>query len=214
MTMLRLLESKRSIRKMGNPTRISVYDALSAITGYKDNHSRVMFQRLRDAHPQITTVCCHEKFPGQGATPVVEVRNIVMLLALLPSAASLFRVELLEVAPSSLQEFMDAEAVLRERGCNQKQIARLAGELGKDLLLVTRSEEQQPPTCEKQFGPETREIRQYHRVADAKLIDDVFESFRKRPLWQSVTANDPITLHRQQLLAEQGRGRSKKQRIA
>jgi hypothetical protein len=213
--MLSLLESKRSIRKMpSNPAMISMYDALGAITGYTDNHSRVMFQRLRDAHPEIATVCRHEKFPGQRATPVVEIRNIAMILALLPSAASQFRKELLDIAPESPEELLDAAAILSERGCSQEQIGRLAGELGKDLWLVAKSEARMVPTVAMHFGPETREIKQYSRVADAKLIDDVFQSFRQRPLFKRAAADDPTTLQRQQLLAEQGRGRSKKQRTA
>ena len=213
--MLQLLVSKRSIRQTAEvPSRLSVFDVLGAVTGYPDNHSRVMFQRLRDAHPEIATVCCHAKFPGKRPTPVVEIRNVALLLALLPSAASKFRKELLDIAPESAQDLLDAEAMLRERGCSQEQIARLAGELGKDLLLVARSEGQQPPTMDRQFGPELRQIRQYHRFADARLIDDVFQSFRERPLYKRVATEDPVTLQRQQLLAEQGRGRAKKQRTA
>ena len=211
--MLRLLESKRSIRKLADPSRLSVYDALSAITGQPNSHSRVMFQRLREAHPEIAMICCYAKFPGGrgGATPVLKVGDVALFLALLPSAASAFRKELLEIAPED--ELLDAEAILREKGCSQEQIGRMASELGKDLLLVARSEGRLPPTEDKQFGPELRQVRQYHRLADARFIHDVFQAFQERPLWQRVAANDPTTLQRQQLLAEHGRGR-KKQRTA
>lgn len=212
--MLRLLENKRSIRKTADPLRLSVYDVLGAIIGKSDNHSRVMYQRLREAHPEVAMVCCHAKMPGNRPTPVVEVRDVALLVALLPSAASAFRKELLEIAPESADELLDAEAILRERGCSQEQTARLAGELGKDIWLVASSEGRDIPTADRQFGVETRAVKQYHRIADAKLIDDTLQSFRQRPLWQRVMANDPTTLRRQELLQEHGRGRRKKQRIA
>ena len=157
-------------------------------------------------------VCLHAKMPGNRPTPVVEVRDVALLLALLPSAASAFRKELLEIAPED--ELLDAEAILRERGCNQEQVSRMSGELGKDLLLVAKSEGRQPSTEDKQFGTEVRAVRQYRRLADAKLIDDVLQSFRERPLWERAVANDTVTAQRQQLLEEQGRGRRKKQRTA
>ena len=212
--MLRLLESKRPIRKITDPLRLSVYDTLSAITGQPNSHSRVIFQRLRDAHPEIAMIFCHVKFPGGrgGATPVIKVGDVALLLALLPSAASAFRKELLEIAPED--ELLDAEAILRERGCNQEQVSRMSGELGKDLLLVAKSEGRQPLTEDKQFGLDLRQVRQYRRLADAKLIDDVLQSFRERPLWERAVASDPMTAQRQQLLEEHGRGRRKKQRTA
>ena len=151
------------------------------------------------------------KFPGRGQrdTPVADTRTIALFIALLPGrAASAFRKELLE-NPGCADEYLDAEAILRERGCTQEQLGRLAGEFGKDLWLVARSEARQIPTKEKQFGPETREIKQYRRVADAKLIEDVFQSFRDRPLWQRVAVDDPVTAQRQQLLEEHGRGRKR-----
>ena len=128
-------------------------------------------------------------------------------------AASAFRQELLKIAPESADDLLDADAILRERGCSQEQISRLAGEFGKDIWLVASSEGRDIPTKDQQFGTEIRDVKQYRRMADAKLIDDVLASFRQRPLWHRVVANDPTTLQRQQLLAEQGRGR-KKQRIA
>ena len=62
----------------------------------------------------------------------------------------------------------------------------------------------------KCFGSETREIKQNRRVADAKLIQDVFHSFRERPLWQRVAADDQTTIQRQKLLMGQGRGRKRR----
>jgi hypothetical protein len=184
------------------------------VTGASPTESSHTRKRLEDAFPEVGSLFTKFKFPGRGQrdTPVADTRNIAFFIAMLPGrAASAFRKELLEIAPED--ELLDAEAILRERGCNQEQIDRMAGELGKDIWLVANREGRTITTADKQFGVETRAVKQYHRNADAKLIDDVLESFRQRPLWQKVMANDPTTLQRQQLLAEHGRGR-KKQRIA
>ncbi len=214
---MQLLETRRAIRRMDDPMRVSVIDVVGAVTGYPQEQSSGMFRGLLDAYTELSAFSTYAKFPGRGQreTPVADTRTIALFIAMLPGKrASKFRKELLGIAPESAQELLDAEAILRERGCGQEQIARLAGELGKDLLLVARSEGQQPPTMDRQFGPELRQIRQYHRFADARLIDDVFQSFRERPLYKRVATEDPVTLQRQQLLAEQGRGRAKKQRTA
>jgi hypothetical protein len=215
-SMLQLLESKRPIRKTaGSSPRVSVYDVLGAVTGYTPNNCVNLWQRLSHQFPAATNLSSRFKFPGRGQhdTPVADTRNMAFFIAMLPGrAAAAFRKELLEITPDA-DELLDAEAILRERGCSQEQIGRLAGELGKDIWLIANSEGRTITTADKQFGVETRAVKQYHRGADAKLIDDVLESFRQRPLWQKVMANDPTTLQRQQLLAEHGRGR-KKQRIA
>ena len=166
-------------------------------------------RRLKEAFPEVGSLLSSHRFPGRGQrdTPVADIRAITLIIAMLPGKmASKFRRELLQ-NPECSNEYLDAEAILRERGCNKEQTSRLAGELGKDLWLVAKSEAREIPTTDKQFGLETRAVKQYHRLADAKLIDDVVESFRKRPLWHSVAGEDPKTLQRQHLLAEQGRGR-------
>ena len=119
-----------------------------------------------------------------------------------------FRRELVE-NPSWADEFLDAETILRDRGCTPPQIGRLSGELGRDLLLVARGESREPETIDAHFGTELQQVRQYSRVADAKLIDDVVESFRKRPIWRQVMEDAPTTRQRQQLLTEEGRGRKR-----
>ena len=211
--MLKLLESKcgKIPAVPGSPTQISVYDALGGLVEYTRHHS-MLLGRLCHHHPDLRLACSRFKFPGQGQrdTPVADVRVIAVMVAILPGkAAAKFRKELLE-CPEAADEFLDAAAILQERGCTQAQINHLAGELGKDLWLVAQSEARQVPTSKKRFGPETSEIKQYRRVADAKLVQDVFQSFRQRPLWQRVAADDQTSIQRQQLLAEQGRGRKRR----
>ncbi len=205
-------DSVQQVRKTAeSPPRVSVYDVLGVVTGCTSDRYSLIFSRLCEQFPEVRSFCSNFKFPGRGQrdTPVVDTRAIAIILATLGRAASQFRKEILE-NPGCADEFLDAEAILRERGCNQEQICRLAGEFGKDLFLVARSESREIPTMEKQFGPETREIKQYRRLADARFIDDVFRSFRQRPLYKRVAADDPVTMQRQQLLAEHGRGRKRR----
>ena len=210
--MLKLLESKCNIRVVpSNPTQISVHDALRGLAEYSRNQS-VLLDRIYQQHPDLKLACSRFKFPGQGQrdTPVADVRIIAVMVAILPGrAAARFRKELAE-HPDAADEFLDAAAILQERGCTQEQISHLAGEFGKDLWLVAKNEAREIPTAEARFGSETREIKQYRRVADAKLIQDVFQSFRERSLWHRAGVDDYATTQRQELLAEQGRGRKRR----
>ena len=78
------------IRKTSdNPARISVIDVVAAITGHRSNGSSnaaVIFMRLKNDHPEVTTNCSDLKFPGRGQrkTPVASVRGIVEIIMLLP----------------------------------------------------------------------------------------------------------------------------------
>ena len=112
-------------------------------------------------------------------------------------------------------QWVDAETILRERGHDDRQIARLASELGKDLKLVALSEERTPVSREGYFGAADRhQVGLYHRVKDAPLIEDVLSSFRRRDLYARVLAghSDPVHSKRQQLLDAKGRGRSRLER--
>ena len=112
-------------------------------------------------------------------------------------------------------QWVDAETILRERGHDDRQIARLASELGKDLKLVALSEERTPVSREGYFGAADRhQVGLYHRVKDAPLIEDVLSSFRRRDVYARVLAghSDPVHSKRQQLLDAKGRGRSRLER--
>ena len=77
------------IRKTSeNPARISVIDVVAAITGHRSNGSSnaaVIFMRLNNDHPEVTTNCSDLKFPGRGQrkTPLASVRGIVEIIMLL-----------------------------------------------------------------------------------------------------------------------------------
>ncbi len=115
----------------------------------------------------------------------------------------------------TMDQYVDAATILRERACTEEQIARLAGELGKDLKMVAESEGHGgDQSNEQEFGTHRHQVGLYHRVRDAGLIGDVLSSFKHRPLYSRVMAGepDPIASRRRNLLSSQGRGRSRSHR--
>ena len=114
----------------------------------------------------------------------------------------------------TMDQYADAATILRERAHTEAQIARLAGELGKDLKMVADNEERVGPSHERDFLTERHQVGLYHRVKDASLIEDVLASFRLRPLYARVMAGepDPTANRRQTLLDLRGRGRSRSHR--
>lgn len=114
----------------------------------------------------------------------------------------------------TLDQYVDAAAILRERAYTEEQIARMSGELGKDLKMVADSEGRDAQSNEQDFLVDRHQIGLYHRVRDASLIEDVLVSFKDRPLYSRVMAGepDPIASRRQNLLSTRGRGRSRSQR--
>ena len=63
----------------------------------------------------------------------------------------------------SAEQFVDAAAILRERAHSEQQIARLAGELGKDLKLVAEHEQTCCHSNEQTFGADRCQVGLYHR---------------------------------------------------
>ena len=114
----------------------------------------------------------------------------------------------------TVDQYVDAATILLERPYTEDQIARMAGELGKDLKMVADSEGRPAQGNEQEFGIDRHQVGLYHRVRDASLIEDVLASFKNRPLYSRVMAGepDPIASRRQNLLNDQGRGRSRSQR--
>ena len=114
----------------------------------------------------------------------------------------------------TVDQYVDAATILLERAYTEEQVARLAGELGKDLKMVADSERRPAQGNEQEFGRDRHQVGLYHRVRDASLIEDVLTSFKERPLYSRVMAGepDPIASRRQNLLNDQGRGRSRSQR--
>ena len=114
----------------------------------------------------------------------------------------------------SPEQYIDATQILLERGHTEEQASRLAGELGKDLKLVSQTEERNLQSREQQYGMDQKQVGLYHRVHDAQLIETVLASFKARELYTRVMTGqpDPIRAKREELLRTKGRGRSRSER--
>ena len=111
----------------------------------------------------------------------------------------------------TMDQYIDAAGILTERAYTEEHIARLAGELGKDLKMISQDEDKCIQSNEQEFGASRKQVGLYHRIRDASLIEDVLRSFKERPLYNRVMNKepDPIARRRQALLNIQGRGRSR-----
>ena len=81
---------RQGVRKTAEePPRISVYDVIGLITGQSDTARAVIYRRLVDNYPEVSTFCCNFKFPGQGQQqiPVTNARGIATITMLLPGKA-------------------------------------------------------------------------------------------------------------------------------
>ena len=211
--MLKLLEAYHPIRKTeGSPRKVSVADVLGAISGYNNTDSHSLWRRMRQRYPDLLPLvnhqCCYGK--GQRSTPVIDEAAVAILAALVQGkVAARRRREMLATEPQAIQnEMLDAEALLRERGYTNQECSRLASELGRDLRLVAASEGREIQTTESHYGPDIRHVAVFSR-SDARLIEDVLSSFRERPLYHRVMANEPVTQQRWQVLQAKGRGRGR-----
>ena len=75
------------IRKTNEtPPRISIIDVATAVTGKTHHDAAQDYRRLLNQYPEVGSNCSNLKFPGRGQrdTPVVDVRDIVEIVMLLP----------------------------------------------------------------------------------------------------------------------------------
>ena len=111
-----------------------------------------------------------------------------------------------------IAEYVDAARILQERAYTDAQIARLAGEFGKDLKLA-KAHEGPCQSGEQQFGECQKRVGLYHRTRDAQLIENVLAAFKRRELHQRVMngAEDPVAKRKREaryfVLDAEGRGR-------
>ena len=67
-----------------------MFDVICAVMGLNGNNAAMTFARLKDEHPDLTTICGQVKFTdcrgrkGNRGTPVIDVRGIVEIVLLLP----------------------------------------------------------------------------------------------------------------------------------
>ena len=76
------------IRKTSEvPPGISVIDVVQVITGMAKNNAGNYFERMKTAHPEVSTNCRNYRFPGRGQrlTPVIaDTRGLIELILVLP----------------------------------------------------------------------------------------------------------------------------------
>ena len=116
---------------------------------------------------------------------------------------------------------LDAAEYLRLQGHTERQIACLAGELGKWFKLRRISEGRDTSTSTQGFGPagEEREIYMYDRMEDREFLASAFKAFQERPLYQRVCPTDEGMARRalQDLQGSRGmreRGKSRSRRVS
>lgn len=68
----------------------SVYDVIQLVTGCRQNHAPVNFQRIGKNFPEMSNRVSSHKFPGQGQrpTPVADMPTLFRLMAMLPGSRS------------------------------------------------------------------------------------------------------------------------------
>jgi len=103
---------------------------------------------------------------------------------------------------TTLEDYVDASDILRDRSYNEAHITRLAGSLGKILKDQAVAEERPTQQYGRGVGPaeigREKQVALYHRMQDREFIERVMESFRRLPLHARVLANapDPETLRK------------------
>lgn len=105
--------------------RCSVYDLITA-AGSKS--ARKVWQRLKEAHPEVVPKCHDFKFPGRGQqnTPVTDLQGWLYILALLPGAmGKKYREEAANLVTRYIQG--DAELALEviDRTEDPKELKRI-----------------------------------------------------------------------------------------
>lgn len=107
---------------------------------------------------------------------------------------------------------MSAGQILRERGLPAYSVDRLECEFGKDLMLVARKEQIPLPPLNLHTHRDIVEgcCRMWHRERHAELINDVLESFCKRPIWEQNVSARAQSRMRAELLDREGRGRRRR----
>jgi hypothetical protein len=107
----------------------------------------------------------------------------------------------------SLDGMLDAAQYLRLQGHSDKEVACMAGELGKWLKLRRLQEcGEEAPTTTQDWGPEEREVHLYHRERDRVFLATSYAAFKERPLFARVCPPDTALQQRTQTALEGSRG--------
>jgi len=102
----------------------SVYDAVVALAGCAAKNAVVVFKRLAERYPEVTTTCSNFKFAGQGQreTPVANAKTLVQIILLLPGeVAAKVRTQ----ASRVFVDFLGGNAALVEEILQNRQMQEL-----------------------------------------------------------------------------------------
>jgi hypothetical protein len=107
----------------------------------------------------------------------------------------------------SADGMLDAAQYLRLQGHSDKEVACMAGELGKWLKLRRLQEcGEEAPTTTQDWGPEEREVHLYHRERDRVFLATSYAAFKERPLFARVCPPDTALQQRTQTALKGSRG--------
>ena len=115
--------SLQQIRKTNeHPPRISVYDVISTIKGCRTSTTSMVWKRVQESHPEITTFCEHYNFQSDGrglATPVTTASGIARIIMLLPGKAA---AGLRKTAADLLVRYLGGDTTLVEEIYGNRQV--------------------------------------------------------------------------------------------
>lgn len=122
--------------------RVSVYDAIKAVTGTRN--ARVVHDRICERYPEVVAKCYNFKFPGRGQrpTPVTNKQGLVYIFSLLPGTVGH---EIREDAATLIVRYIEGDATLAEEMIDRQEdpdtLQRLAVRAkGKGVrLLMTQT---------------------------------------------------------------------------
>ena len=169
--------SVRALRKTAeDPPRVSVYDLIGAVTGQTTNARGVIYTRLVENFPEVSTYCCAFKFQGRGQqlTPVTCARGAVLIVMLLPGRAA---AHVRKEAASTLVRFLGGDMSMVE-------------EIARNHLAQTEELDEGSPA--RIFGQtieseRVKRMREQVTIAELEVQLAEQEGARKRRRIESVT---------------------------
>ena len=168
------------------PKRVSVYDAITAITSNTNPYQT--FVDLRKAFPEVLRLTEDFKFPGRGQrdTPVTDAKGLVLIMNLLPGErAAKFRAK-------------EADVIVRYLGGDQSLVAEIKG-----IGVAQASLPEEHPM--RLFG-EAVEAREPTKKRVLEEEDDVYAA-RKQQLLKKIrqeTACTDMTIVREHAQGSMG----------
>ena len=152
--------------------KVTYVDPRSSVRLSQSDHDNpaVLVQSAQGPTPHEIDIAKHSRMQALGSAFQLAQSIESTSLGKLRVAAQKAIDDVLLPEGDAIDQFVDAATILRERAHTEEQIARLAGELGRDLKMVAVDEERIAPSNEQQFGDDRKQVGLYHRIKDAGLI--------------------------------------------